>query len=182
MSIKPLIKVGIEKIRLLPGEMRKKIRPLLENPGLGFETIGEISFNEESVQIHSNCLGTLAHCYNIDYEPLNISCGHGDPVCFPVEGRPGYLDGLVFEDILSENFFGIEAPSPGDIVLVRYQTRIPSDFYDSNIRHGVIHVEDLGTKFHRIFYQGRSGENFRLARSKLKPSGKDTFIEFYRRK
>ena len=87
------IEEQIESIQVLPNFLKNNIEPLVSIPKLGNATIGYIEREGSMDFVYSNCFGTLAYCYDIGHEPLNIVSYNGEPpVSFPVERRPGYLD------------------------------------------------------------------------------------------
>lgn len=170
----------LERISILTDSLRGKISTLLENRYSGRESIGSVIFNGDIHYIRSNCLGTLLHCYNINYDAINVICGLGDSISYPAENRPGYIDGLFFEDILLKSFSKIKWPSSGDMVLNRTRYENCCDFRGSTIKHGSIYIKKLGSGKHLVFNQPNAGHTFCFNEINLGDS-RDTFFEFCRR-
>lgn len=145
----------------LPTEQRNGVMHLLQNPKLGKEVIGEVCFKNRMFPCYSNCLGTVAYTYNIEFETEGIP--HA-PVSFRVgaTGRPGFLNSSAFEEILDENFTRVDNPLPGDVITVNPLSAI--NYYGSIVKvsHAGIHLARFSPEWLKVFEQEHTAGKFQI--------------------
>jgi hypothetical protein len=172
---------GEKELEKLFREGWERVRFLLNDPRMGQRPIGKIIREGREIDIFSNCLGALAYCYDLRYEPFNLVSNDGDPICFPIEGRPGFLDSSVFEEMLSEGFERVPSPGVGDVVLFNNENRRPGDLIDTNIGHAGIYLMQTGPNEAFLFEQVGYEREMGIVRRDLKDWPDGTFFTFHRR-
>lgn len=120
----PWTRKKLEKLVLLPDEMRERGEFLLRNPRLGKKVFGK---TESGKKFMSNCYGTtvflegggaISNCKQLSQHDPFYS-GDFPSFYWENESRPGMVEVNLMQKNLKENYYHIENPIPGDIVVIK---------------------------------------------------------------
>lgn len=158
MIVMPWTKKKLEKIALLPDEMRERGEYLLMNPRLGRKVVGKTNSGRG---IFSNCWATtvfmegeesIDKCRKIS-ERMPFLRGENTWIYSENNTRPGRVEYNVMREFLLENYHNVKHPLPGDIAILEEYVKGAHRLYHTGTWTGVNNT---------ILSQNNSGGIFRL--------------------